>query len=271
MLGVDLKYIDSLPDTHTNIHALLKGADEFKRKSINSKYIVFIYHPFPTHHISLKSYLKSNDIDEVFFVSKSVTSITHAVEKLNHVLGYKKKTAETINNKIARKKVASKKPTSLESAKRTANEKQGPHAWHPYYAGYSEAFVKSAIKYLKCDQNSIIFEDPWGGSGTTGMVASKANIPSISFDINPAMATFAASKCPEIIRYANNIKSYIDSYERLSINNTVQESDPLRSLYHEDTAILIRSYLDNISFPAALEEERTFGMRFEARRFEIPR
>lgn len=79
------------------------------------------------------------------------------------------------------------------SAKRTKAERSGLHGWHPYYAGYSEKFVASAIKYLKLTERSVVL-DPWVGSGTTNLICEKFGVPSVGIDINPAMVNFASGK-----------------------------------------------------------------------------
>lgn len=81
----------------------------------------------------------------------------------------------------------------LRSAKRGKKERLGVHTWHPYYAAYSEDFVASAIAYLKLKQSDIIL-DPWNGSGTTGLIASKLGLQSIGCEINPVMNIFASAK-----------------------------------------------------------------------------
>lgn len=90
--------------------------------------------------------------------------------------------------------------SGLVSAKRKVNERAGLHAWHPYYAGYSESFIKSAIGYLSLDHSHLIL-DPWNGSGTTGLVASKFGVTSIGFDINPAMTIFAQAKNAIVLKF----------------------------------------------------------------------
>jgi DNA modification methylase len=81
----------------------------------------------------------------------------------------------------------------LVSAKRSSSERKGIHSWHPYYAGYSEAFVTSAIEYLDIRKSHILL-DPWHGSGTTALVASRYNLQTIGCDINPVMNIFSAAK-----------------------------------------------------------------------------
>jgi hypothetical protein len=81
----------------------------------------------------------------------------------------------------------------LVSAKRSPSERKGVHSWHPYYAGYSEAFVTSAIEYLGIN-NSHVLLDPWHGSGTTALVASRYKLQTIGCEINPIMNIFSAAK-----------------------------------------------------------------------------
>ncbi|QUJ68260.1 hypothetical protein KDD30_03730 [Photobacterium sp. GJ3] len=91
------------------------------------------------------------------------------------------------------------------NAKRTKNERQGVHSWHPYYAGYSEAFVESVLLEEKTKAKKInLVLDPWVGSGTTGVVCQKNEVDCIGVDINFAMATFAASKSSLIIEELKN-------------------------------------------------------------------
>lgn len=66
----------------------------------------------------------------------------------------------------------------LASAKRSPSERKGIHSWHPYYAGYSEAFVTSAIEYLAINKSHLLL-DPWHGSGTTALVASRYKLRTI--------------------------------------------------------------------------------------------
>ena len=88
----------------------------------------------------------------------------------------------------------------IASAKRTKNERSGVHGWHPYYAGYSEKFVATAIKHLNLTEKNIVL-DPWVGSGTTNLVCDKLGIPSVGIDINPAMVNFASGKQSCLLSY----------------------------------------------------------------------
>lgn len=132
------------------------------------------------------------------------------------------------------------------SAKRSAVEKTGLHEWHPYYAGYSEAFVESAIRYLGCDRNTLLL-DPWAGSGTTGIVAAKTGIPSICLDINPVMATFAAAKSYRVLSREEEIVDFWETLEDgISLESSLTGDEPLINIFTPETARLIRSIVDAI-------------------------
>ncbi|EKN3950953.1 hypothetical protein DVQ18_09600 [Yersinia enterocolitica] len=106
----------------------------------------------------------------------------------------------------------------ISSAKRGKNERQSLHAWHPYYAGYSESFVLSVINAEGLKADAVVL-DPWMGSGTTGLVCQKQNIDCIGTDINPVMSRFAAAKSYSIIPELNSrgitiMDEIISEYEK---------------------------------------------------------
>lgn len=139
--------------------------------------------------------------------------------------------------------------STLASAKRSKFERSETHNWHTYYAGYSEAFVESAIKYLRCDRTTLLF-DPWGGSGTTGMVAARRGVPAVSIDINPVMATFAAAKSMAVLSFSDEITRF---FRKLTVRRkaTTRSDDPLLEMFDEDATILIRSVISQIPFGSA--------------------
>lgn len=103
---------------------------------------------------------------------------------------------------------------NLVSAKRTKNERQGVYAWHPYYAGYSEAFVRSAIKYLGLNSSDLLL-DPWNGSGTTAFVASQFEIPTLGCEINPVMNVFSSAKCSYLIYHKEILINILEKITNL--------------------------------------------------------
>ena len=79
------------------------------------------------------------------------------------------------------------------SPKRSSSERQGHHAWHPYYAGFSEAFVEEVLTALSVRPGQIVF-DPMNGSGTTTLVAQQIGLLAVGNELNPAMAIISRAK-----------------------------------------------------------------------------
>lgn len=84
------------------------------------------------------------------------------------------------------------------SPKRTASERQGLHAWLPYYAGFSEGFVADILGELHLRSQHVVL-DPMNGSGTTTMVSQKCGYMCVGTEINPAMAVIARAKDPALL------------------------------------------------------------------------
>jgi len=75
------------------------------------------------------------------------------------------------------------------------NKKQATckDAWFDYYAGFSAAFVRTAIEQLIPDLDGTVV-DPWNGSGTTTTTAHEIGVCSTGIDINPVMLVVARAK-----------------------------------------------------------------------------
>jgi hypothetical protein len=80
---------------------------------------------------------------------------------------------------------------ALSSPKQTTAERRS--SLFPYYAGFSEAFVRDVIEALQAVPGQVVL-DPWNGSGTTTTVAKQTGLSSIGIDINPAMAVVAKAR-----------------------------------------------------------------------------
>ncbi len=156
---------------------------------------------------------------------------------------------------------------NLASAKRTKNERQGVYAWHPYYAGYSEAFVASAIKYLDLNSSDLIL-DPWNGSGTTAFVASQFNIPTLGCEINPVMNIFSTAKSSYIVDQQKILRNILERITNLfdiysakksnkydvknTSNNKETKEDPLLDFMSQSLRDGIRtlySVIESIKYP----------------------
>lgn len=79
----------------------------------------------------------------------------------------------------------------LSSPKQTTTERQS--SLFPYYAGFSEAFVRDVLDALQTSSDKVVL-DPWNGSGTTTSIAGRNGLASIGIDINPAMAVVAMAR-----------------------------------------------------------------------------
>jgi hypothetical protein len=166
---------------------------------------------------------------------------------------------------------------TLVSAKRSSRERLGLHSWHPYYAGYSEAFVASAIDYLGLNQDDILL-DPWHGSGTTALVASKFKILTIGCEINPVMNIFATSKNSILLEKIGLINKLLRDITEQAIQSLMesQDEDPLLDFMSRSLTQCVRTLyrvIDSYNYPKLplatnllkpLKEERTFLNSFEA-------
>lgn len=132
----------------------------------------------------------------------------------------------------------------LNNPKRNINETTGLHSWHPYYAGYSEAFVDSIISNFKTKK---LILDPWAGSGTTKLSALKYNQPNIMVDINPAMAAYTASKDFRILKNKYFLdKVFYDLLSELDASSQyrINQNDPLLDYMPKNLISISRKYLD---------------------------
>lgn len=87
-----------------------------------------------------------------------------------------------------------------------------PLSLSKYYAGFSPAFVKDAIKALKITDKDTIL-DPWAGQGTTGWVSQNLGINSCLVDINPVMSIYAGAADAKLLieNKRNKIIKQIDN------------------------------------------------------------
>src|SRR5689334_20165624 len=56
----------------------------------------------------------------------------------------------------------------------------------PYYAGFSSTFAEQTLRSLRLAAGSVVL-DPWNGSGTTAIAATRCGLGAIGGDRNPAM------------------------------------------------------------------------------------
>ncbi|WP_157377855.1 DNA methylase [Burkholderia ubonensis] len=109
----------------------------------------------------------------------------------------------------------------------------------PYYAGYSYEFADRLISSLKLRESAVVL-DPWNGSGTTTISAYKRGIPSVGFDLNPAMVVVARARLmsPRDIPSISPIAEII--VRNIKYNKILSGSEPLTSWFTGDSASSIR-------------------------------
>jgi DNA modification methylase len=138
--------------------------------------------------------------------------------------------------------IGNMKKVDLRNPKRNYNLKTGRASWYDYYAGYSTQFVEDVIKYIDPTKNSIIF-DPWNGSGTTTLIASKLGYKSIGFDINPVMIIVANAKKIDITsleNLKNKTESIINIAKTLRLTDIDVLNDPLNVWLHASSVLPFR-------------------------------
>ncbi|MBP7676986.1 MAG: hypothetical protein KBB14_11745 [Thermoanaerobaculia bacterium] len=69
----------------------------------------------------------------------------------------------------------------------------GTDSWFPFYAGYSQAFVRDVLSALDLSPRSTVL-DPWNGAGTTSTVADDLGYSAVGIDINPVAALIASAR-----------------------------------------------------------------------------
>ncbi|NCJ08768.1 hypothetical protein GS597_20105 [Synechococcales cyanobacterium C] len=150
----------------------------------------------------------------------------------------------------------------LASAKRSPSERKGIHTWHPYYAGYSEAFVTSAIEYLAINKSHILL-DPWHGSGTTALVASRYKLRTIGCEINPVMNIFSTAKSGFLIGQGKLIEKLSQEIEDRVLDSLSEDRDDdcLLDFMSESLSRGIRTLylaLNSYSYPQTPLDTRLF-------------
>jgi hypothetical protein len=73
-------------------------------------------------------------------------------------------------------------------------------SWYRYYAGFSEDFVREALRSASLRRGEWI-ADPWNGSGTTISTALSLGINARGYDLNPVMVLVAKARCLESSEY----------------------------------------------------------------------
>lgn len=101
------------------------------------------------------------------------------------------------------------------------NKREPIHRWFSYMEGYSSVLVEREIEKVGYENISTLY-DPFGGSGTSLLVASEHGIKPYFSETNPAMAFICETKIngvrkakenPEIIERLKEIYSTVENLE----------------------------------------------------------
>ena len=89
------------------------------------------------------------------------------------------------------------------------NKGEAIHRWYAYVEGYSDSLVENELKRIGYDKVQTLY-DPFGGSGTSLLTASKHGITPYFTEINPAMSFICEVKI-------NSVKRIKESKEKQSM------------------------------------------------------
>lgn len=116
------------------------------------------------------------------------------------------------------------------------------HRWYGYKEGFSPSFVESFIRKYAKDKQDVVL-DPFGGVGTTALVAMQMGHTAYSMDVNPLSVFVARTKTR---KYKNSdIKQIQNSIENLKRTTKISK----------DINILnttVEKYFDATTFDAIL-------------------
>jgi DNA modification methylase len=113
--------------------------------------------------------------------------------------------------------------------------------FYPYYAGFSEAFVEDAVKWLGIRPGATIL-DPWNGSGTTTTVACRHGLRAYGIDLNPALTLIAKARSiptRTAIKLLDGLRKQIRAVTTHFVNG-VDPADPLLRWFGAKTVAAIR-------------------------------
>ncbi|MDH4378379.1 MAG: DNA methyltransferase [Vampirovibrionales bacterium] len=140
-----------------------------------------------------------------------------------------------------------------------------------YYAAYSEGFVEDVIRSLKLPKDAVIL-DPWNGSGTTTLVASRLKFNSIGFDLNPAVSQMAYSRLasmPDMEKAITTVKKafikshskqlyqYLGAFEKWFDEQSISHLSALRAAIHKSSNDSIVLGLIDTAICTGLREQLT--------------
>jgi DNA modification methylase len=102
---------------------------------------------------------------------------------------------------------------------------QGVHSWYPYVEGFSATYVRDAL--LRNGSLPRTIYDPFGGAGTTQLVASCLGVNSFYSEVNPFMAFVAETKLTAASWAKNNLETVREVAEEYLCNITPEQLEKI--------------------------------------------
>lgn len=129
----------------------------------------------------------------------------------------------------------------IHNPKRGDENRRGKASWYDYYAGFSPAFVRDALRFIAPPANAHIM-DPWNGSGTTTEVIANAGIGVFGFDLNPVMVFVAKARLIGL-PVKPSLRSILeDLLAKTALFGVPPKTDPLRAWFAPSAATALRKF-----------------------------
>jgi len=119
------------------------------------------------------------------------------------------------------------------------NKSEPIHRWYKYAEGYSSNFIERELDILPGEVQTLF--EPFGGSGTTLLVAAERGIESYFTEINPFMVFVSETKINTVLE-ANRDKEQV-LINLQSIYNSIDDTNSLLE-FHLDDSNGLEKYFD---------------------------
>ena len=107
------------------------------------------------------------------------------------------------------------------------NHKEPIHSWYPYIEGYSSALVETEFEKLPSNSVEAVY-DPFGGTGTTPLVACLRGIDAFYSETNPFMRQVVETKTTVVRTVASNptamrlLQDSLLMFENMAPNSSIE-------------------------------------------------
>lgn len=110
------------------------------------------------------------------------------------------------------------------------NHGEAIHSWYSYIEGYSSCFVEDIIDELSSENIRTVY-DPFGGTGTTPLVASKRGMQPFYSESNPFMLSVIEAKINRVKRLVDSgigtkvLRQFINRFDELGFQMSLIPED----------------------------------------------